>query len=222
MTEIRDDLIARVEAKRREAAEAAKLKENQAQLPGEPDRAPEPSTAPAPVPVPKAIPPDLSVERDDVSAHPEVLAALQAMAAGSDPVKVARLLAGLLGPEMSRKKLVRLIDKSEAWLSKRLGLLNAPKDIQRLIAEGTLSESEYYDNRANVRAGVKGRGESLRYTRMPTVTISLESARALALLLQALAARHGIAPIQLDEKTNKRDLTSILNLRAGEIRSLLE
>jgi hypothetical protein len=90
--------------------------------------------------------------------------------------------------------------------------------MQRLIEAGQLSESEYYDNRQNVKAGMRGRGESLQYQRMPTVTINIEAAHAIASILKNLAEQQGAAPIRFDANTSKKDLTSILNLRAGELR----
>lgn len=54
---------------------------------------------------------------------------------------------------------------------------------------------------------------------MPTVTIGIEAARALALILQDLARQQGVAPILLDvNATHKKELTRILDLRAEEIR----
>ena len=151
---------------------------------------------------------------------PEIAEAINAIASGANPLVVARLLSAVLATGMKRRELIDKIRKSEGWLSKRLGLLNAPKDMQRLIEAGQLSESEYYDNRQNVKAGMRGRGESLQYQRMPTVTINIEAARALAAILKDLAAQHEAAPIRLDADTSKKDLTSILNMRAGEIRGM--
>lgn len=153
---------------------------------------------------------------------PAITEAINAIAAGDNPIKIARMLTAILAGEVKRKELTVRLGKSDAWLSKRLGLLNAPKDIQRLIEEGELTESEYYDNRQNVKAGIHGRGESLRYQRMPTVTISIEAAKAVVSILQDLAAQLGAAPIRFDEKSNKKDITGILNQRAGEIRGILK
>ena len=83
-----------------------------------------------------------------------------------------------------------------------------------------MSESEYYDNRPNVKAGMRGQGASLQYQRMPTITITIEAARVLGAILKDLAAQHGAAPVRLDAATSKKDLTRILNLRAGEIRGM--
>lgn len=152
-----------------------------------------------------------------------VSAARTALDAGENPVASARRLAQLLADhKLKRKDLAEGLGKSEAWLSKRLGLLNATRDILHLIEAGELSESEYYDNRANVAAGVRGKGEGVQYKRMPTVTIPIEAARALADVLQHLAKLHELAPVRIDKNTTKKDLTNILTLRAGEIRRVIE
>ena len=153
---------------------------------------------------------------------PAISEAINAIVAGDNPLKIARMLTAILAGEVKRKELIVHLGKSDAWLSKRLGLLNAPKDIQRLIEAGELTESEYYDNRQNIKAGIRGSGDTLRYQRMPTVTISIEAARAVASILQDLATQLGAAPIRFDEKSNKKDITGILNQRAGEIRGMLK
>ena len=153
---------------------------------------------------------------------PAITEVINAIAAGDKPLKIARMLTAILAGGVKRKELTVRLGKSDAWLSKRLGLLNAPKDIQRLIEAGELTESDYYDNRQNVNAGILGRGDSLRYKRMPTVTISIEAAKAVASILQDLATQLGAAPIRFDEKSNKKDITGILNQRAGEIRGILK
>lgn len=153
---------------------------------------------------------------------PAISEAINAIVAGDNPLKIARMLTAILAGEVKRKELIVHLSKSDAWLSKRLGLLNAPKDIQRLIEAGELTESEYYDNRQNISAGIHGRGDALRYKRMPTVTISIEAAKAVASILQDLATQLGAAPIRFDEKSNKKDITGILNQRAGEIRGIFK
>ena len=207
--EIPDKLVQRIEARRK----AARL---------------ETEAGPA-VPVVAAT--DATVAQDKepfpsetASKHnetiPEIAEAINAIASGANSLLIARLLSAILAGGMKRRELTDKIGKSEGWLSKRLGLLNAPKDMQRLIEAGQLSESEYHDNRQNIKAGVRGRGESLQYKRMPTITINIEAARALASILKDLAAQQGAAPIRLDADTSKKDLTSILNMRAGEIRGM--
>ena len=161
-------------------------------------------------------------DRPDPEFEKALAEAIQAIAAGDNPIKIARLLSAILVGGVKRKAVLERLGKSDAWLSRRLGLLNADKDVQRLIETGELSEREYYNNRPNINQGIRGRGAALRYQRMPTITIGIEAARAIAAILQDLAIQQGAAPIRLDANTSKKDLTGILNQRAGEIRGMLK
>jgi hypothetical protein len=209
--EIQDKLAQRIEARRKAARLEAEAEAGQA--------APAVAATDATVARDKEQFPTETASKPNETI-PEIAEAINAIASGANPLLIARLLSAVLATGMKRRELTAKIGKSEAWLSKRLGLLNAPKDMQRLIESGQLTESEYHDNRQNVKAGVRGRGASLQYQRMPTITINIEAARALAAILKDLAAQQGAAPIRLDEDTGKKDLTSILNLRAGEIRGM--
>lgn len=203
--EIKDKLAERIRL-RREANERARRGE-QAVL----------TVVPQPAPAHQESKPEPNKDFE-----PAISEAINAIAAGDNPLKIARMLTAILAGEVKRKEVIVHLGKSDAWLSKRLGLLNAPKDIQRLIEAGELTESEYYDNRQNISAGIHGRGDALRYKRMPTVTISIEAAKAVASILQDLATQLGAAPIRFDEKSNKKDITGILNQRAGEIRGIFK
>jgi hypothetical protein len=147
---------------------------------------------------------------------------IQAITAGDNPIKVAMMLSVILAGGVKRKDVIERIAKSDAWLSKRLGLLKATKDIQRLIEAGELSEREYYNNRPNINQGIKGRGAALRYQRMPTITISIEAARALASILRINAEQHGDSSIKLAPNAGKKDITGLLDLRAGYVLGLIE
>ena len=203
--EIKDKLAERIRLRREEDERARR---------GEPAALP---VVPQHTPAHQELNPEPNKEFD-----PAITEVINAIAAGDKPLKIARMLTAILACGVKRKELTVRLGKSDAWLSKRLGLLNAPKDIQRLIEAGELTESDYYDNRQNVNAGILGRGDSLRYKRMPTVTISIEAAKAVASILQDLATQLGAAPIRFDEKSNKKDITGILNQRAGEIRGILK
>ena len=203
--EIKDKLAERIRLRREEDERARR---------GEPAALP---VVPQPTLAHQESKPEPNKEFD-----PAISEAINAIVAGDNPLKIARMLTAILAGEVKRKELIVHLGKSDAWLSKRLGLLNAPKDIQRLIEAGELTESEYYDNRQNIKAGIRGSGDTLRYQRMPTVTISIEAARAVASILQDLATQLGAAPIRFDEKSNKKDITGILNQRAGEIRGMLK
>jgi len=147
---------------------------------------------------------------------------IQAITGGENPIKIATMLSVILAGGVKRKDVIERIAKSDAWLSKRLGLLKATKDIQRLIEAGELSEREYYNNRPNINQGIKGRGAALRYQRMPTITISIEAARALASILRINAEQHGDSSIKLAPNAGKKDITGLLDLRAGYVLGLIE
>ena len=151
----------------------------------------------------------------------KITEARQAIAAGVNPMKVARLLSGIVSLGMAQKDLAVALSVNKSWLSKRLGLLVAPIKVQQLIESGGLSESEYHNNK-NVALQIKGRAGTLEYRRMPQVTINIEAAKSLASILQILADRHGASPIKLEPDASKKDITSILTYRASDILELLK
>jgi len=148
----------------------------------------------------------------------KIMEVSEAIASGENPITIARLLAAL---DLSNKELTEALGKSKAWVSKRLGLLDAPIAVQRLIESGELSESEYYNNRKNVPSGIKNTGGVLKYQRTPTIEISLDAARSIALILSHLAAATGATPIKLEPDTRKKRIVDILNDRAGELQKRL-
>ncbi len=68
---------------------------------------------------------------------------------------------------------------------------------------------------------VKNQTARRRNGKTSSIAISGEAGRALAEVLQLLAAEHELSPIHLREKPSKEELTAILNLRAVEIRRLM-
>ena len=136
-------------------------------------------------------------------------------------MQVARLLSGIVSLGMAQKDLAVALGVNKSWLSKRLGLLVAPVKVQQLIESGGLSESEYHNNK-NVGLQIKSRAGMLEYRRMPQVTINIEAAKSLASILQILADRHGATPINFKPAVSKKDITSILTYRAGDILELLK
>jgi len=157
----------------------------------------------------------------DPTLETKIREARQAIAAGVNPMKVARLLSGIVSLGMAQKNLATALGVNKSWLSKRLGLLVAPIKVQQLIESGGLSESEYHNNK-NVALQIKSRAGMLEYRRMPTVTINIEAAKSLAAILQILADRHGASPIKLESAVSKKDITSILTYRAADILELLK
>lgn len=217
---IRDRLVERIAARRAEVARA----EQQAQgvheaNPATSETVVNPAYAPPneikETPVAASRPPlDLILET-------KIREAREAIAAGVNPMKVARLLSGIISLGMAQKDLAAALGVNKSWLSKRLGLLVAPIKVQQLIESGGLSESEYHNNK-NVASQIKGRAGMLEYQRVPQVTINIEAARSLVAILQILADRHGATPINFKPAGSKKDIASILTYRAGDILELLK
>ncbi len=157
----------------------------------------------------------------NLTLRTKITEAREAIAAGVNSMKVARLLSGIVSLGMAQKDLAVALSVNKSWLSKRLGLLVAPVKVQQLIESGGLSESEYHNNK-NVALQIKGRAGMLEYQRMPQVTINIEAAKSLASILQILADRHGATPINFKPAVSKKDITSILTYRAGDILELLK
>ena len=157
----------------------------------------------------------------DSTLETKIREARQAIAAGVNPMKVARLLSGIVSQGMAQKDLAAALGVNKSWLSKRLGLLMAPIKVQQLIESGGLSESEYHNNK-NVESQIRSRAGALEYQRMPTLTINIEAARSLAAILRILADKHGASPISFGPAASKKDIASILTYRAGDILELLK
>ena len=152
-------------------------------------------------------------------ATPEVRAVIDALASGQNAIALARLLVacGQTGKTLSQQ-----IGKSAAWISKTIALLKAPADVQHQIEAGTMTPAQYHEGKSERKAGAVGAVGRIDYQRTPTVTISMDAARSIALILQHIAKTHGAAPIRLAAQPTKKDLSQILNLRAHELRGLIE
>ncbi|MHB8453227.1 MAG: hypothetical protein ACYDDO_00750 [Acidiferrobacterales bacterium] len=137
---------------------------------------------------------------------------------GVNPIAGAHSLAALRDAGMSNRDIAETLQVSTAWISKRLGLLNAPPAVRELIENGELSENDYYRHRRSLA----GRTPLRRYQRIPMVTISFESGRVLAELLQLLAERHNASPIRLGPKPTRKEIIEILNHRSSDIRRYFE
>ncbi len=127
---------------------------------------------------------------------------------------IARSLGALRSAGMNNRDIAAALQVSSAWISRRLGLLKAPPQVRLLIESGELSENDYYRHRRSLA----GKANLRRYQRIPTITISFESGRALAELLQYLATRHNASPIRLGVKPSKKEIIEILNHRALDMR----
>ena len=162
-----------------------------------------------------------AVPLSNPNLEPKIAEAREAMAAGANPLKIARILSEILTLGILQKDLAVALDVKKWWLSKKLGLLTAPAKVQQLIEAGGLSESEYHNNK-NVALQIKGRAGTLEYRRMPTVTINIEAAKSLVAILQLLAEQHGASPIHLKPDASKKDITSILTYRAADLLEMIK
>lgn len=143
-----------------------------------------------------------------------------------EPLELATELAALKQDySLTNNDLADMLKLSKGWISKKLSLLEAPAEIRELIANGELSETEFYNNKAQVLAKVntgatrkKPQGADVR---TPMVSIPMDAALELAALLQVLAVQKAANPIELSGKPTKKELVAILTSRASEIRMLL-
>ena len=174
-----------------------------------------PLLEPAPNTLPKA---EAILEPSTVGVQKMIAWVIQAIEQNTNPMLIARKLAEIQATGLSSKDLAHALRMSKAWVSKRLGLLKAPEEVQQQIESGVLSEHEFYSHRAQIESRAsKTKRQTLQYARMPTVTISIDAAHVLAGILKKLTVAHGLNPIVLNEKTGKKELVSILNLRPHDI-----
>ncbi len=158
------------------------------------------------------------LEKSNPQAQEMIAWVIAAMDQKTNPMPIARKLGEIRATGLKNKQLAHELHRSEAWVSKRLRLLTAPEDVQQQIESGVLSEFQFHHHRAHVeaQAGRKKR-QTLRYARMPSITIEIEAARALAGILKKLALDHGLNPITLDPGPTKKELIQVLNRRAHDI-----
>lgn len=157
---------------------------------------------------------------------PAQLAALKdlrdAMHLGENPLALARRLALLANNRGMRSEVAAAIDKTPSWVTKKLLLLEAPKEVQKLIEDGKLAESAYHDDRLSTKASIRGKGANLRFEREPRGKVSKTAMRNIAQMFQDIAEAHGLAPVRIPDTMSLTDLEYILNTRASEIRAALK
>lgn len=147
--------------------------------------------------------------------------AREAIKASQNSMVIARLLGELVGLGLRNKDITAELGEPKYWVSKKLSLLSAPIKVQRLIEAGELPESDYH-NTKNVTTQIKSRAGTLEYRRMPTVTISLATAKSLAAILRIIAAENGDNSITLLPNASRKDISTLLDLRAGYVLGMIE
>ena len=139
------------------------------------------------------------------------------------PLELAAELADLKAEaDFSDEQIAQRIGKSRGYVSKFMRLHRAPDDIKRAIKEGVITAADWFDNGKALDITVQGthrqQAEQGR-GRTSMVSITLESAQSLALILQRLAESQSLSLIDanLKNKATKKQLQAILNSRATEI-----
>lgn len=145
----------------------------------------------------------------------------EAIQSGKNPMAIARLMGELVGLGQRNKDLTGALGMSKSAVTKKLALLSAPVKAQKLIESGELPESDYYNNK-NIKAQIKTKAGKLEYKRMPTVSISLETALALTSILRIIAEENGDTSLMLPDSPSRKDISALLDLRAGHILRLIQ
>ena len=227
--DLKDKLALRIQKRREEAVRLAASSGQPPAVPAEvaPVVQPVETTTPLP-PVIAAVPvaaqpaPSPKTSKATTEDLTPLLAAVQeAIATNQNAMMIARQLGQLVGHGLRNKDLTETLGQSKSWISKKLALLTAPVKVQRLIEAGELPESDYH-NTKNVTAQIKGRAGTLEYRRMPTVTISLETAKSLAAILRIIAEENGDTSITLPASPSRKDISSLLDLRTAGVYELIK
>jgi ParB/RepB/Spo0J family partition protein len=118
------------------------------------------------------------------------------------------------------------IGKSKGFVSKFISLANASDEIKQAIEEGHLTATAWFNNKDLVTSQLQ---EPVKNTppkakvRAATLSITMDSAKDIARILQKLAVDKGLAEIDtnLTGKVTKKQLQAILVTRANEIAKAL-
>lgn len=137
------------------------------------------------------------------------------------PVDRARRLAHYHSSGISQGDIASALGVGQPWVSKRIALTQASTDVLQKIEAGALSETAYYTKRAEMGAGSKGCVRLPRRRRPGKMNISIDAARAVVEILEHLAREHNVTPIQAGLLDDSRQLTVIIDNRAGELRDAL-
>lgn len=140
---------------------------------------------------------------------------------------------------LNNKALGTEIGKSETFVSKFVGLANAPEEVKQAIIEGHLSASTWFNEKNvileqlnetqntvepdQISTKIEKKNPPVTLTRTPTVSLAMDNAKDMALILQKLAAINNLALIDVDltGKVTKKQLQAIIGTRAKEILDVL-
>lgn len=143
-----------------------------------------------------------------------------------EPMELADEFASLLQENnWSQDELAAKVGVSKSWISKKLSLLKAPPEIQEAIRSGELAETDYYNNKEAVKAGVatkkeKPEGSETKSSGPKTVAIPFDDAIELATILVSLAKRGGINDLEISPEPTKKELLAVL-LRVDDVKGFV-
>jgi ParB/RepB/Spo0J family partition protein len=153
-----------------------------------------------------------------------------------EPLELAREFARLKEEfNLSDADLAARLKVSRTWVWKQLSLLEAPEPIREAIEKGSLSATEYLNNKADyldrLQRSQKLAGEPQdngpdgsesanepAASRVARVAVPMQTAVALAEILKTLAGRYQLSDIELSATPTKKELLAVLTARAEEIK----
>ncbi len=140
------------------------------------------------------------------------------------PLELAAELADIkYASGLTIEQIASRIGKSKGFVSKYIGLLNAPEDVKQAIKSGELSASAWFNNKDKITQQLKEiQPCSLPpkvKSRKATLSLSMDVALDCARLLQALSKQKGLAEIDVDlsGSVTKKQLQAILMSRTTEV-----
>lgn len=150
------------------------------------------------------------------------------------PLELAEELADLKRQTgKSDEDIAREIGKGRSFVTKFIGLSNAPDEIKQAIAAGQVSATAWFNNKAYVNEQIERLqsasadtsdkasrpGPPKSKVRTPTVSITMDAGIDLAKILKSLAIANNLAEIDVDlgKAVTKKQLQAILVTRSREI-----
>lgn len=158
------------------------------------------------------------------------------------PLDLAQELADIKAvSDLSMKEIGQQIGKSEGFVSKFVGLANASDEVKQAIGNGFLSASVWFNDKKGVEQQLatpqlsditdevpdlknpEKKQPPVVSTRVATVSIQMDCAKDIALILQKVAVDNNLALIDADLSGNvtKKQLQAIINTRAKDILDVL-
>jgi len=137
------------------------------------------------------------------------------------PVDRARKLAHYFASGISQGEIASALGVGQPWVSKRIALTQASKDVLQQIESGALSETGYYTKRGELGTGLNGGAQLSKRKRPGTVHITIDAGRAVVAIFEYIARKLNASPIPMDSLDDSRLLSLVIDMRASELRDAL-